>query len=90
MVDRLGYTQKPRLFKAYSPSYKDSTWIKDSYGERDRPFVVDVCQVLVYVICKTITKRDRPPFTPTLVLSLNKIVSKRDMLKQGFPNLDDR
>ena len=60
------------LCKACSPSHKDSTRIRGSYRERDHSFVVYVCQVLFYVICQTISKRDRLPFTPTLGLSLNK------------------
>ena len=48
---------------------KVSARIRDSYRERDHSFVVYVCQVLVYVMCQTITKRDRLPFTPTLGLS---------------------
>ena len=66
------HSETTRLCKTYSPSYKDSTRIRDSYRERDHSFVVYVCQVMVYVMCQTITKRDRLPFTPTLGLSLNK------------------
>ena len=58
------HSETIRLCKACSPSYKDSTRIRDSYRESDHSFVVYVCQVFVYVICQTITKRDRLPFTP--------------------------
>ena len=63
-----------RLCKTYSPLFKDSTRIRESLRECDHSFVVYVCQcqVFVNVICQTITKRDRLPFTPTLGLSLNK------------------
>ena len=66
------HSETIRLCKTYLPLYKDSTRIRDSYRERDYSFVVYVCQVFVYAICQTITKRDRLPFTPTLGLSLNK------------------
>ena len=60
-----------RLCKTYSPLFKDSTRIRESLRECDHSFVVYVCQcqVFVNVICQTITKRDRLPFTPTLGLS---------------------
>ena len=43
------HSETTRLCKTYSPSYKDSTRIRDSYWERDHSFVVYVCQVFVYV-----------------------------------------
>ena len=58
---------------------------RPSFKFVDRGGNTDVCQVFVYVICQTITKRDRLPVTPTCGRSLSQ--REKDQSSPGAQRL---